>query len=92
MDRLAHVGLTCVVVLSQSSIQAVLAGDQSDARSQPQVSSQQRFVDRPDFIVNSVLRANPLTAPYPIRADWRNGAVILSGVVGHFEALHTMPR
>jgi osmotically-inducible protein OsmY len=82
MDRLAHVGLTCVVVLSQSSFLKVNAEDQGDVRSQPQVSSQQGFVDRPDFIVGSVLRANPLTAPYPIRVDWRDGSVILSGVVG----------
>ena len=28
------------------------------------------------------LRANPLTAPYPINATWRDGAVVLSGRVG----------
>jgi hypothetical protein len=82
MDRLAHVGLTCVVVLSQSVVQAVLAGDQWDPRSQPPVSSQQRLVDRPDLIATRVLRANPLTGPYPIRADWRGGTVVLSGAVG----------
>ena len=81
MDRLAHVGLTCVVVLSLSSFQAILAGDQSDARNQPS-ASQQRFIERPDFIVASVLRSNPLTGPYPIRVDWKGGAVRLSGVVG----------
>ena len=81
MNRLAHVGLTCVVVLSQSAFQTVLAGDQSDARSQPS-ASQQRLFERPDFIVASVLRSNPLTGPYPIRVDWKGGAVRLSGVVG----------
>ena len=38
--------------------------------------------DRPDLIVTRVLRTNPLTGPYPIRVDWRGGAVVLSGVVG----------
>jgi hypothetical protein len=81
MVRLPHVGLTCMVVLSQSLVQAVLAADQWDGRTQPQ-ASQQRLVDRPDLFVTRVLRANPLTGPYPIRADWRGGSVVLSGVVG----------
>ena len=38
--------------------------------------------ERPDFIVASVLRSNPLTGPYPIRVDWKGGAVRLSGAVG----------
>ena len=29
-----------------------------------------------------MLRSNPLTGPYPIRVDWKGGAVRLSGAVG----------
>lgn len=38
--------------------------------------------NRPDAIVLSAIRANPLTAPYAINATWRNGTVVLSGRVG----------
>jgi osmotically-inducible protein OsmY len=62
--------------------QKVSAGDQGDVPRQPEPTSQRRFVDRPDFIVASLLRSNPLTAPYPIRVDWKGGAVRLSGAVG----------
>ena len=39
-------------------------------------------LDQPDAIVLSVIRANPLTAPYAITAAWRNGTVVLAGRVG----------
>jgi osmotically-inducible protein OsmY len=37
---------------------------------------------RPETAVLNALRSHPMTAPYPIRATWRNGALVLSGVVG----------
>jgi osmotically-inducible protein OsmY len=38
--------------------------------------------DRPEIVVQTALRANPFTAPYPIAAAWKNGTLILSGRVG----------
>ncbi len=37
---------------------------------------------RPEAIVQNAMRANPVTAPYPIIATWRDGKVVLSGRVG----------
>jgi osmotically-inducible protein OsmY len=37
---------------------------------------------RAEMLVLSAIRSHPLTAAYPIMAAWRNGAVVLSGVVG----------
>jgi hypothetical protein len=37
---------------------------------------------RPEAIVLNAIRANPVTAPYFIKAAWRRGAVELSGKVG----------
>ena len=37
---------------------------------------------RPEWIVQNALRANPLTAPYPIAVSWRDGVVVLLGRVG----------
>src|SRR4051794_15101610 len=81
MARHTPVSLACAAVLSQVLISAVAAGDRPAARSgpraQPQVPS-----DRPELRVAEALRANPLTAPYPIRTAWKDGAVVLSGRVG----------
>ena len=40
------------------------------------------ILERPEVAVQDALRSNPLTAPYPIAATWRNGVVVLSGRVG----------
>jgi hypothetical protein len=37
---------------------------------------------RPDAAVLNALRLHPVTAPYLITSSWREGAVVLSGVVG----------
>jgi osmotically-inducible protein OsmY len=37
---------------------------------------------RPDEVVLSAMRSNPLTASYPIMVNWQKGKVILSGRVG----------
>src|SRR5262249_15132182 len=37
---------------------------------------------RPEVAVFQAIRANPITAPYPISTSWRDGRVVLSGVVG----------
>jgi osmotically-inducible protein OsmY len=37
---------------------------------------------RPEVAVLTAIRSHPLTAPYPISAAWRNGTIVLSGVVG----------
>jgi hypothetical protein len=39
-------------------------------------------VGRPEAVVLNALRSHPVTAPYPISASWRKGALVLSGVVG----------
>lgn len=80
MDRHDHVGLACLLALS-------LAGSPAFAGDQPAVSpgaSQQaaRPPDRPEAIVLSAIRANPVTAPYAIAAMRKKGAVVLSGRVG----------
>ena len=76
---------------------AMLAGGTSISTGQQAVSPsttprQVSVVERPDVTVQNALRANPLTAPYPIAATWRNGAVVLSGRVGtkpvHDAAVH----
>ncbi len=75
-----HVGIACLVVLS-------LAGSLALAGHQPAVSQDAplpaaRPPDRPEAIVLSAIRANPVTAPYAIATAWKNGAVVLSGRVG----------
>jgi osmotically-inducible protein OsmY len=37
---------------------------------------------RPEQLVLSAIRSNPLTSPYPIMATWQKGKVVLSGTVG----------
>jgi osmotically-inducible protein OsmY len=37
---------------------------------------------QPELILAVALRANPLTAPYPIATNWQKGVVVLSGRVG----------
>jgi hypothetical protein len=39
-------------------------------------------VSRPEAVVLNAIRSHPVTAPYPITASWRKGALELSGVVG----------
>jgi hypothetical protein len=55
-------------------------GQQNNLPALRSVSDQRS--DRPDLIVTSAIRANPLTAAYAITADWRNGKIILAGRVG----------
>jgi osmotically-inducible protein OsmY len=45
-------------------------------------TAQATDLPRVDVQVLTALRAHPLTAPYPIAATWKKGAVVLSGVVG----------
>jgi osmotically-inducible protein OsmY len=66
---------------------AILAGGTSFSSGQvaPGQSTRPRqavVLERPELTVQNALRANPLTAPYPIAATWRNGVVVLSGRVG----------
>ena len=75
MNRHDHVGLLCLVTLSLA-VPSAFAGDQASS------SPAARPVDRPVAIVLAAIRANPATAPYPIAATWKNGAVVLSGRVG----------
>ena len=76
------------VLRSSFGALAILAGGSSFAWGQnapvPSGSGpgQAATVERPEVIVQNALRANPLTAPYPIAATWRNGVVVLSGRVG----------
>src|SRR4029077_9727781 len=75
MTRHDHVGLLCLVTLSLV-VPSAGAGDQASS------SPAARHVDRPVAMVLAAIRANPATAPYPIAATWKNGAVVLSGRVG----------
>ena len=81
MDRRTHVCLAGAIVLSQSLISGLWAGDQPvprvRARAEKPVPA-----DRPDLQVAGAIRANPYTAPYAIRSSWKDGAVVLSGRVG----------
>jgi hypothetical protein len=88
MDRHAHVGLMCVVIVTEALIQAPMARGQQASPPGSQMPTAARS-DRPDAIVQSAIRANPLTAPYAITAAWRNGSVVLAGRVGT-KAIHDM--
>jgi osmotically-inducible protein OsmY len=75
------------VLRSSFGALAILAGGTSfspgqEAPGQSIRSRQAMTVERPEVTVQNALRANPLTAPYPIAATWRNGVVVLSGRVG----------
>ncbi len=48
----------------------------------PRADVQTAVLGRPEWIVQNALRANPLTAPYPIAATWRHDRVVLVGRVG----------
>jgi osmotically-inducible protein OsmY len=52
------------------------------AQNPPSSSTSTPSLPRPEVAVLQALRANPLTAPYPIATSWRGGKVVLSGVVG----------
>jgi osmotically-inducible protein OsmY len=45
-------------------------------------TSETTNVARVELQVLTAIRGHPLTAPYPITATWKRGAVVLSGVVG----------
>ncbi len=81
MDRLAQVGFVCMIFFAQALVQVAPADDQ---RGSPQGSQPQADPAgvRAAAIVLNAIRANPLTAPYPIRASWSNGTVVLAGRVG----------
>ncbi len=81
MDRHFHVGFMCLVVVAQALIQVPAARGQQGYPPGYRVLPAARS-DQPDAIVLSAIRANPLTAPYPITAAWRNGTVVLAGRVG----------
>jgi len=81
MDRHAHVGFLCAVAVSQALMPAPVARGQQASPPGSQMPAAAR-ADRPDAIVLSAIRANPLTAPYAITAAWRNGSVVLAGKVG----------
>ena len=81
MDRHSHVGFMCLVVVAQALVQVPAARGQQGYPPGYRVPSAVRS-DQPDAIVLSAIRANPYTAPYPITAAWRNGAVVLAGRVG----------
>ena len=81
MDRHSHVGFMCLVVVAQALVQVPAARGQQGYPPGYRVPLAARS-DQPDAIVLSVIRANPLTAPYPITAAWRNGTVVLAGRVG----------
>ena len=81
MDRHSHVGFMCLVVVAQALVQVPAARGQQGYPPGYRVPSAARS-DQPDAIVLSVIRANPLTAPYAITAAWRNGTVVLAGRVG----------
>ena len=81
MDRHSHVGFMCLVVVAQALVQVPAARGQQGYPPGYRVPLAARS-DQPDAIVLSVIRANPLTAPYAITAAWRNGTVVLAGRVG----------
>jgi osmotically-inducible protein OsmY len=75
------------VLRSSFGALAILAGGTSISSGQeaPRQSTRPRqavVLERPELTVRNALRANPLTAPYPIATTWRSGVVILSGRVG----------
>ena len=41
-----------------------------------------RSVPRPELVVMSAIRSNPVTAAYPISATWQKNKVVLAGRVG----------
>jgi hypothetical protein len=65
MDRHARVALACVVVLSQVAIRGAGAGEERGSPQRPAASAQGRS-DHRDLVVLGAIRANPLTAPYPV--------------------------
>jgi osmotically-inducible protein OsmY len=71
----------CLVIVAQALVQVPAARGQQGYPPGYRMPSPGRS-DQPDAIVLSAIRANPLTAPYPITAAWRNGTVVLSGRVG----------
>ncbi|MGP0065551.1 MAG: BON domain-containing protein [Isosphaeraceae bacterium] len=75
------------VLRSSLGALAILVGGMSSGSAQETAgqSTQPRqavILERPEVSVQNALRANPVTAPYPIAATWRNGVVVLSGRVG----------
>jgi osmotically-inducible protein OsmY len=81
MDRLTHVFLMCAIVVSESSIcgaQGQEPPNEQGRNSRPA----SRQTEEPEFIVSSLLRANPLTAAYPIQVAWKDKKVVLTGKVG----------
>jgi hypothetical protein len=77
----SHVVPTCVVVLSQLLAHSVVGADDFGLPTTTR-NSKEVGPNRPESIVLNAIRAKPLTAPYPINATWRDGAVVLSGRVG----------
>jgi hypothetical protein len=81
MDRHPHVLFTGVILIAQSLLPGVMAGDQPVPRARAR-GEKPVPADRPDLQVAGALRANPLTAPYAIRIAWKDGSLVLSGRVG----------
>jgi osmotically-inducible protein OsmY len=81
MDRHPHGLLAGLIVVAQSLLPGVMAGDQPVPRARARVEKPVP-ADRPDMQIAGALRANPLTAPYAIRITWKDGSVVLSGRVG----------
>src|SRR5271166_3002454 len=81
MDQHSHVGFMCLAVVAQALVEVPAARGQQGYPPVYRMPSAARS-DQPDVIVLSAIRANPLTAPYPITAACRNGTVVLAGRVG----------
>jgi osmotically-inducible protein OsmY len=81
MDRHPRGLIAVVILVAQSLLSGVMAGDQPVPRARARVEKPVP-ADRPDLQVAGALRANPLTGPYGIRIGWRDGSVVLSGRVG----------
>src|SRR3974390_2740272 len=81
MDRHLHVHLACLAVFLPILTQAARAEDKTMARPGGDAALGKPD-DRPDLVVSRVPASNPVTAPYSIKAEWKKGAVVLSGRVG----------
>jgi osmotically-inducible protein OsmY len=76
-----------VVLRSTITALALVAGGRAAALGQDGATTSKGATDaakpaRPEIALLSALRSHPVTAPYPITAAWRKGAVVLSGRVG----------